>query len=202
MRRFIETTYFHCLSNGFTEKDIELNEAYDEFVHHLVSFCKNEQDLILLSLTLSYTKSEFQSLNQQLVAVERDMYRLFVDKSLYMIDSAINVVDLRINNPKMIEPQIELLPKSPLYLSDNVGYVDVMEVICGIFYAGMLQSISGSIVNFADVTRVFEVGFNFDFADIYKKREEVIKRKPSKRTEFLNRLIYAINVESKNKGYL
>lgn len=201
MRRFIETTYFHCLSNGFTEKDIELNEAYDEFVNHLVSFCKNEQDLILLSLTLSYTKSEFQSLKQQLVIAAGDACRLFIDKSLCMIDSAINVVDLRINNPKMVEPQIKLLPKSPLYLSDNVGYVDVMEVICGIFYAGMLQSISGSIVNFADVTRVFEVGFNFDFADIYKKRDEVIKRKPTKRTEFLNRLIYAINVESKNKGY-
>jgi hypothetical protein len=204
MRRFIETTYFRCLSNGFTEKDIELNEAYDEFVHHLVSFCKNEQDLILLSLTLSYTKSELQSLKQQHVASHGNACCfLFIDKGLCMIDSAINVVDLRINNPKILgQPQAKPLQKSPLRLSDSVGYVDIMEIVCGLFYAGILQSISGSIVNFADVTRVFEVGFNFDFADIYKKRDEVIKRKPSKRTEFLNRLIYAINTESKNRGYL
>lgn len=203
MRRFIDTTFFRCLSNGFAEKDIDLDEAYDEFVHHLVSFCKNEQDLILLSLTLSYTKSEFQSLKQQHMVIQGDTCCfLFINKSLCMIDSAINVVDLRINNPKMLEPQIKSLQKSPLCLSDSVGYVDIMEIACGLFYAGMLQSISGSIVNFADVTRVFEVGFNFDFADIYKKRDEVIKRKPSKRTEFLNRLIYAINIESKNRGYL
>ncbi|MDD4399929.1 MAG: hypothetical protein WC125_03465 [Bacteroidales bacterium] len=119
-----------------------------------------------------------------------------------MIDSAINIVDLRINNPKIPESRAKPLQQSPLYLSDSVGYVDIMEIACGLFYGGILKSITGNIVNFTDVARVFEVGFNFEFADIYKKRDEVIRRKPSKRTEFLSRLIYAIDTESKNKGYL
>ena len=119
-----------------------------------------------------------------------------------MIDSAINIVDLRINNPKMQELRVKQLFQSPLYLSDSVGYVDIMEIACGLFYGGILKTITGNIVNFTDVARVFEVGFNFEFADIYKKRDEVIRRKPSKRTEFLNRLIYAIDTESKNRGYL
>lgn len=204
MRRFIDTTFFRCLLNGFAEKNTELNEAYDEFVDNLFLFCKTEQDLILVSLTLSYTKSEFQSLKQLHVVTDRNTYCfLFVDKSLCMIDSAIDVVGLRINHPKVLEcPQPKLLRKSPLYLSDRVGYVDIMEIACGLFYAGIIQPVSGSTVNFADITRVFEVGFNFNFSDIYKKRDEVIRRKPSKRTEFLNRLIYAINTESKDRGYL
>ncbi|MEN6619750.1 MAG: hypothetical protein ABFC28_09735 [Rikenellaceae bacterium] len=124
MRRFIETTYFRCLSNGFTEKDIELDEAYDEFVHYLVTFCKNEQDPILLSLTLSYTKSEFQSLKQRLMALQGDEFRfLFIDKSLAMIDSAIHVVDLRINNPTILGlTQAKKIQKFPLYLSDSEDF--------------------------------------------------------------------------------
>lgn len=77
-----------------------LNEAYDEFVYHLVSFCAGEQNLILLSLTLSYTKLEFQSLKQHVATDRSACYILFIDKSLCMIDSAINIVDLQINNPK------------------------------------------------------------------------------------------------------
>jgi hypothetical protein len=123
MRRFIETTYFRCLSNGFTEKDIELDEAYDEFVHCLVSFCKNEQDPILLSLTLSYTKSEFQSLKQQHVTTPGHTgCFLFIDKSLCMIDSAINVLALRLNSPNILEPQVRPLRKFPLYLSDSEDF--------------------------------------------------------------------------------
>lgn len=204
MRRFIDTTYFSCLSNGFAEKDIELDKAYDEFIYQLILFCKREQDLLLVLLTLNYTKSEFYFLKQQCTLTTKNIRScLFIDKSLCMIDSAINVVDLRINHPKMLEQsQTKLLQNSPLFLCDNVGYVDMMEIICGLFYANILQSISGNIVNFADITRVFEIGFNFDFADIYKKRDEVIKRKSSKRTEFLSRLIYAIDTESKNRGYL
>lgn len=202
MRRFIETTFFRCLSNGFEEKNIELDEAYDEFVYHLVSFCKDEQDLILLSLTLSYTKSEFQSLKQS-VAIDRNACCvLFIDKSLYMIDSAINTINLRIHHPKMLESRTKPLPQSTLCISDNVGYVDIMEIACGLFYGDTIKSTTGNIVNFTDITRVFEVGFNFSFSDIYKKRDEVIRRKPYKRTEFLNRLIHAIDTESKNRGYL
>lgn len=185
------------------KKNIEMNKAYDEFVYQLISFYKIEQDLIFMSLAFSYTKSEIQSLRHKHLLIQSKDYLLFIDKSLYMIDSAINVVDLRINNPKIVEQsQIKIPPKSSICLDNDVGYVDIMEIVCGLFYSGVHKSVSGNIVNFADVARIFEVGFNLEFSDIYKKRDEVIKRKPIKRVMFLNRMIYVINVESKNKGYL
>lgn len=204
MRRFIDTTFMRCLSNGVEEKNIKMDKAYDEFVYQLISFCRIERDLIFMSLALSYTKSEIQSLksNHLLIQNKADCL-LFIDKSLYMIDSAINIVDLRINNPQILEQsQIKIPPKSSICLDNDVGYVDIMEIACGLFYSGVLKSISGNIVNFADVARVFEVGFNIEFSDIYKKRDEVIKRKPVKRVAFLSKMIHAINMESKNRGYL
>ena len=39
------------------------------------------------------------------------------------------------------------------------------------------------------------------FSDIYKKEEEVIKRKPDKRTAFLDKLRAAIIEKCKEEGY-
>ncbi|MPN30712.1 hypothetical protein SDC9_178183 [bioreactor metagenome] len=76
-----------------------------------------------------------------------------------------------------------------------------MEVICGLFYSHSVRNKTGNPVNFSDLTRVFETGMNFKFADIYKKRDDVFRRKAAKLTEFLNELIIAIKIESKNRGY-
>jgi hypothetical protein len=120
-----------------------------------------------------------------------------------MIDSAISVLDLRINQLKTVEQShTKYIRKSSLCLSESVDYIDIMEIACGLFYANIGQSILGGIVNFTDIVRIFEIGFNFEFADIYKKRDDVFVRKPLKRTEFLHKLIHAINTESKNRGYL
>ena len=43
--------------------------------------------------------------------------------------------------------------------------------------------------------------FNVNLGDIYKKEEAVIKRKPIKITEFLDRLKAAIIQKSKDEGY-
>ena len=42
---------------------------------------------------------------------------------------------------------------------------------------------------------------NIKFSDIYKKEEEVIKRKPDKRTAFLDKLRAAIIEKCKEEGY-
>ena len=43
--------------------------------------------------------------------------------------------------------------------------------------------------------------FNINFGDIYKKESAVIKRKPMKITEFLDRLKAVIIQKSKEEGY-
>ena len=53
----------------------------------------------------------------------------------------------------------------------------------------------------SDVARIFEKMFNINFGDIYKKEIAVIKRKPTKITEFLDNLKVAIIKKSKDSGY-
>ena len=49
--------------------------------------------------------------------------------------------------------------------------------------------------------RIFEKMFNINFGDIYKKEIAVIKRKPTKITEFLDSLKVAIIKKSRDNGY-
>lgn len=56
---------------------------------------------------------------------------------------------------------------------------------------GLLR-IDNKALHLIDVTRIFEKMFNVNLGDIYKKEEAVIKRKPIKITEFLDRLKSAI----------
>ena len=59
----------------------------------------------------------------------------------------------------------------------------------------------GKEIHFSDLTNAFEKLFNIKFSDIYKKEEEVIKRKPDKRTAFLDKLRAAIIEKCKEEGY-
>ena len=98
---------------------------------------------------------------------------------------------------KGINPQ----DASNVYLAEDIDFIDIMEIICGLFYSHSVRNRAGHAVNFSDLTRVFEKGLNFQFTDMYKKRDDVFKRKTAKLTEFLNELIVAIKIESKNRGY-
>lgn len=62
----------------------------------------------------------------------------------------------------------------------------------GLCYLNQLKSINGQPSNFSDVVRVFENGFNFKFSKKYQTEGYVIKRKPSKITEQLEKMIVAI----------
>lgn len=59
---------------------------------------------------------------------------------------------------------------SDVYLANDVDMIDIMELICGLFYSHSVRNRVGNPVNFSDLTRVFEKGMNFKFADIYKKK--------------------------------
>lgn len=80
--------------------------------------------------------------------------------------------------------------------------IDIMELICDLFYSHFVKNKIGNPVTFSKLARVFEKEMNFKFTDIYKKRDYVFKRKAIKPTEFLNELIISIKIESKNREYL
>ena len=90
--------------------------------------------------------------------------------------------------------------KSPFYLNNEViKIVDIMELVCGIFYIkdGIVR-IDNKDIFLSDVAQIFEKMFNINFGDIYKKEIAVIKRKPTKITEFLDSLKVAIIKKSRD----
>lgn len=77
-----------------------------------------------------------------------------------------------------------------------------MEMVSGLFLSKRVVTHTGIKSPLTEIGRAFEYLFNIKLGDIHKKHESVIKRKPSKVTEFLDILRKAIAEESKNKGYL
>ena len=77
-----------------------------------------------------------------------------------------------------------------------------MELVCGFFYItnGVVR-IDHKEIFLSDIARIFEKMFNITFGDIYKKEIAVIKRKPAKIAEFLDRLKAAIIQKCKDEGY-
>ena len=93
--------------------------------------------------------------------------------------------------------------KSPFYINNDViKIIDIMELVCGVFYVsdGIIRADNKDIF-LSDIARTFERMFNVSFGNIYKKEIAVIKRKPTKITEFLDRLKTAIIQKSKDEGY-
>lgn len=208
MKRFLETKLFKLLScsvNGNEIDRIELSMAYDDFVRQLFLFCQEEQNIILLCFAINYTVAEVKELNMRL-EVEDDKYsleiRLLIIKVLSILDSTFKVIQFRLDNPDLFPINTENSFDPDVYLANDVDMIDIMELICGLFYSHSVKNKIGNPVNFSELARVFEKGMNFKFADIYKKRDDVFKRKATKLTEFLNELIIAIKIESKNRGYL
>lgn len=208
MKRFLETKLFNllsCSANGKEIDRIELSMAYDDFVRQLFLFCQEEQNIILLCFTINYTAAEIKELSMRL-EIKNDNslleIRLLLAKLLNILDSTFRVVQFRLDNPDSFPLNTEDSFESDVYLANDVDMIDIMELICGLFYSHAVRNKVGNPVNFSELTRVFEKGMNFKFADIYKKRDDVFKRKATKLTEFLNELIVAIKIESKNRGYL
>ena len=126
----------------------------------------------------------------------------FLQKVLATINAELELFNLKIQYPKPFQSQINNLPPSPLYLTDNTNLIEIMELVSGLFLSKRVITHTGKESPLTEIGRAFEHLFNIKLGDIHKKHESVISRKPSKVTEFLDTLRKAIQEESKNKGYL
>lgn len=119
-----------------------------------------------------------------------------------IINSELELLNLKIQYPNLFQNRKNSFPPSPLHLTDETYLIEIMEMVSGLFLSGRVVTHSGTKSPLTEIGRVFEYIFNITLGDIHKKHESVIKRKPSKVTEFLDTLRKAIAEESKNKGYL
>lgn len=111
-------------------------------------------------------------------------------------------MNLKIQYPAPFQNRKNNFPPSPLYLTDETYLIEIMEIVSGLFLSKRVVTHTGTESPLTEIGRTFEHLFNIKLGDIHKKHESVIKRKPSKVTEFLDTLRKAIAEESKNKGYL
>lgn len=119
-----------------------------------------------------------------------------------IINAELELFKLKIQYPNPFQNRKNNLSPSPLYLTDETYLVEIMELVSGLFLSKRVITHNGTESPLSEIGKAFEYLFNIKLGDIHKKHESVIKRKPSKRTEFLDILRKAITEESKKKGYL
>ncbi len=183
----------------------DMTSAYLEFVEELFEYLNNGTDnkIRIRELNLSYIDFGTLKALEETCPTENSKLKLvFLDKLLSLINMEQELIYRQMEYPKFFI-NIESDWKSPFYLNNDViKLVDMMELVCGIFYiADGIVRVDHKEIFLSDVARVFEKVFNVNLGDIYKKEISVIKRKPTKITEFLDRLKAAIIQKSKDEGY-
>ena len=126
----------------------------------------------------------------------------FLQKTLAIINSELELLNLKIQYPIPFQNRKNSNPSSPLYLTDKTYLVEIMELVSGMFLSKRVVTHNGTEAPLTEIGRAFEYLFNIKFGDIHKKHESVICRQSNKRIEFLDILRKAITEESKKKGYL
>ncbi len=126
----------------------------------------------------------------------------FLQKTLAIINSELELLNLKIQYPTPFQNRKNGNPQSPLYLTDETNLVEIMELVSGLFLSKRIINHAGKEAPLTEIGRAFEHLFNIKFGDIHKKHESVICRQANKRIEFLIHFAKAIAEESKKKGYL
>ena len=133
---------------------------------------------------------------------ENVLKKQFLQKTLAIINSELELLNLKIQYPTPFQNRKNGNPQSPLYLTDETNLVEIMELVSGLFLSKRIINHAGKEAPLTEIGRSFEHLFNIKFGDIHKKHESVICRQANKRIEFLDTLRKAIAEESKKKGYL
>lgn len=126
----------------------------------------------------------------------------FLQKTLAIINSELELLNLKIQYPTPFQNRKNGNPQSPLYLTDETNLVEIMELVSGLFLSKRVLNHAGKEAPLTEIGRAFEHLFNIKFGDIHKKHESVICRQANKRIEFLDILRKVITEESQKEGYL
>lgn len=189
------------------DKDVveNMTSAYLEFVEELFEYINEVKDNKKLIRKLNTTYIEFATIKalEEAIPTENNKLKVvFLNKLITLIEKEQDLLYRQMEYPRFFI-NIESEWKSPICVNpDVIKLIDIMELACGFFYLvdGLLR-IDNKELHLIDVTRIFEKMFNVNLGDIYKKEEAVIKRKPIKITDFLDRLKAAIIQKSKDEGY-
>lgn len=183
----------------------DMTSAYLDFVEELFAYLNEGKDNKKIIRKLNTTHIEFATIKafEQSLPTENNKLKIvFLDKLISLIEKELELLYRQMEYPKFFI-NIESEWKSPICVNpEEIKLIDIMELACGFFYvADGIQRLDNKELHLIDVTRMFEKMLNVNLGDIYKKEEAVIKRKPMKITEFLDRLKAAIIQKSKDEGF-
>jgi hypothetical protein len=183
----------------------DMTSAYLEFVEELFAYLNEETDNKSIIRKLNTTHIEFvtiKAFEQSLPTDNNKLKIVFLDKLTALVEKELELLYRQMEYPRFFI-NIESEWKSPICVNpEEIKLIDIMELACGFFYlVDGLQRIDNKELHLIDVTRLFEKIFNINLGDIYKKEEAVIKRKPTRITEFLDRLKAVIIQKSKDECY-
>lgn len=128
-------------------------------------------------------------------------YLHLIDEAIGLLNNEMRIIKLRIKYPEQFQQHANKLSLSPLYLTDKTNLINIMEIVSGLFLSKRIIYQNGKPVHLTDLGKAFEWLFNIKLGDYHQKYMDVIKRKPTKLTEFLNELANLIRKEHENKGY-
>ena len=154
VKRFLRTKLFKLLTDSISDRKInssELSVTYDDFVRQLFLFCQNKQDIILLYFTINYTIAEIKELNVRLESeYDNSLFdiRLLLLKLSSILDSTFRIVQFQLENPNIFIQNEENSFVPDVYLANDVDMIDIMELICGLFYSHSFRNRLGKPVTF------------------------------------------------------
>lgn len=183
----------------------DMTSAYLEFVEELLTYLnerKDNKDIIRMLNTAHIEFATIKAFEESLPTENSKLKIVFLDKLITLTEKELELLYRQMEYPKFFI-NIESEWKSPIGINpEEIKLIDIMELACGFFYiADGIQRLNNKELHLIDVTRMFEKMLNVNLGDIYKKEEAVIKRKPTKITEFLDRLKAVIIQKSKDVGY-
>lgn len=128
-------------------------------------------------------------------------YLHLIDEAIGLLNNEMRIIKLCIKYPEQFQQHVNKLFLSPLHLTDKTNLINIMEIVSGLFLSKRIIYQNGKPVHLTDLGKAFEWLFNIKLGDYHQKYMDVIKRKPTKLTEFLNELANLIRKEHENKGY-
>lgn len=206
MWNIYQTNLYILLSEQHSSEEINFNLkiAYTEFVENLLQYIDLEQDNKKCIRLLNLILVEFDMIKRIELSEDKrkdNLKLIYSEKIIALSVKELELIHYQMEYPKYFI-EMGITWKSPLFLNPEIiNYTDIMENICGYYYTKGITTVDGKSASLSQLTNGFEILFNFKFADIYKKRNEVLRRKPDKRTGFLDKMGASIVQESINQGY-
>ena len=128
-------------------------------------------------------------------------YLHLIDEAIGLLNNEMRIIKLRIKYPEQFQQHGNFRVRFSLHLTDKTNLINIMEIVSGLFLSKRIIYQNGKPVHLTDLGKAFEWLFNIKLGDYHQKYMDVIKRKPTKLTEFLNELANLIRKEHENKGY-